>query len=128
MNQLTIFTIIGMIMLLGLVTKNGILIVDFANQLKAEGKELVEALIEAGKERLRPIIMTTFAMILGMLPLALSSSEGSEFKNGMAWAIIGGLTSSFLLTLFLVPTVYYIVDKVQTRFSKPQKKMEPSVT
>ncbi|MDX2164368.1 MAG: efflux RND transporter permease subunit [Gammaproteobacteria bacterium] len=128
MNQLTIFTIIGMIMLLGLVTKNGILIVDFANQLKAEGKELVEALIEAGKERLRPIIMTTFAMILGMLPLALSSSEGSEFKNGMAWAIIGGLTSSFLLTLFLVPTVYYIVDKVQARFSKPQKKMEPSVT
>jgi HAE1 family hydrophobic/amphiphilic exporter-1 len=128
MNQLTIFTIIGMIMLLGLVTKNGILIVDFANQLKAEGKGLVEALIEAGKERLRPIIMTTFAMILGMLPLALSSSEGSEFKNGMAWAIIGGLTSSFLLTLFLVPTVYYIVDKVQTRFSKPQKKMEPSVT
>jgi len=120
MNQLTIFTIIGMIMLLGLVTKNGILIVDFANQLKAEGKELVEALIEAGKERLRPIIMTTFAMILGMLPLALSTSEGSEFKNGMAWAIIGGLTSSFLLTLFLVPTVYYIIDKIQSHFSKKQ--------
>lgn len=124
MNQLTIFTIIGMIMLLGLVTKNGILIVDFANHLKAEGKDVIEALIEAGIERLRPIIMTTFAMILGMLPLALSTSEGSEFKNGMAWAIIGGLTSSFLLTLFLVPTVYLIVDKIQARFSKNSKNTE----
>jgi HAE1 family hydrophobic/amphiphilic exporter-1 len=124
MNQLTIFTIIGMIMLLGLVTKNGILIVDFANHLKSEGKNVIEALIEAGKERLRPIIMTTFAMILGMLPLALSTSEGSEFKNGMAWTIIGGLTSSFLLTLFLVPTVYLIVDKLQARFSKNSKNKE----
>ncbi|WP_138485097.1 efflux RND transporter permease subunit [Dyadobacter bucti] len=120
MNQLTIFTIIGMIMLLGLVTKNGILIVDFTNQLKAEGKEVVEALTEAGKERLRPIIMTTFAMILGMLPLAISQSPGSEFKNGMAWVLIGGLTSSFVLTLFLVPSVYLVVEKLMNRFSKHQ--------
>lgn len=118
MNQLTIFTIIGMIMLLGLVTKNGILIVDFANQLKTQGYSVVEALVEAGKERLRPIIMTTFAMILGMLPLALSKSPGSEFKNGMAWVLIGGLTSSFLFTLFLVPAVYMVVDKLASRFQK----------
>lgn len=123
MNQLTVFTIIGMIMLLGLVTKNGILIVDFANHLKAEGKETVEALVLAGKERLRPIIMTTFAMILGMLPLALSQSPGSEFKNGMAWVLIGGLTSSFVLTLFLVPAVYLVVDAVKARMSKPQNKL-----
>ena len=120
MNQLTIFTLIGMIMLLGLVTKNGILIVDFANKLKSDGMGVVEALIEAGKERLRPIIMTTFAMILGMLPLALSNSAGSEFKNGMAWVLIGGLTSSLLLTLFLVPSVYLVVEKLMERFSKKQ--------
>ncbi|UZR96398.1 efflux RND transporter permease subunit [Chondrinema litorale] len=118
MNQLTIFTIIGMIMLLGLVTKNGILIVDFANHLKEEGNNVVEALIEAGKERLRPIIMTTFAMILGMLPLAISQSSGSEFKNGMAWVLIGGLTSSFLFTLFLVPSVYLVVENLKVKLQQ----------
>ncbi|WP_288462504.1 efflux RND transporter permease subunit [uncultured Chryseobacterium sp.] len=122
MNQLTIFTIIGMIMLLGLVTKNGILIVDFANHLKEKGHSLTDALVEAGKERLRPIIMTTFAMILGMLPLALSQSAGSEFKNGMAWVIIGGLTSSFLFTLFLVPSVYAVVDTLMLK-SKNKKNL-----
>ncbi|ADB39718.1 efflux RND transporter permease subunit [Spirosoma linguale] len=115
MNQLTIFTLIGMIMLLGLVAKNGILIVDFVNHLRSEGHPIREALVEAGKERLRPIMMTTFAMILGMLPLAYSTSPGSEFKNGMAWVLIGGLTSSFLFTLFLVPNVYLVVDWLQEK-------------
>lgn len=118
LNELTIFSIIGMIMLLGLVTKNGILIVDFANHLKEKGHSVVEALIEAGKERLRPIIMTTLAMILGMLPLALSQSPGSEFKNGMAWVLIGGLTSSMILTLFVVPAVYMIIEHWRERFSR----------
>lgn len=118
LNQLTIFSIIGMIMLLGLVTKNGILIVDFANHLKGEGMGVVEALVEAGRERLRPIIMTTFAMILGMLPLALSQSPGAEFKNGMAWVLIGGLTSSFLFTLFLVPSVYLVVETIMVKLRK----------
>ncbi|MDR7128033.1 HAE1 family hydrophobic/amphiphilic exporter-1 [Algoriphagus sp. 4150] len=126
MNELTVFTIIGIIMLLGLVTKNGILIVDFANQLKSGGKGTVEALILAGKERLRPIIMTTFSMILGMLPLALSQSPGSEFKNGMAWVLIGGLTSSFLLTLFLVPSVYLVVDTIQAKISRSKYKIGSS--
>jgi hydrophobic/amphiphilic exporter-1 (mainly G- bacteria), HAE1 family len=121
MNQLTIVTIIGMIMLLGLVTKNGILIVDFANNLKSRGMSITEALIEAGKERLRPIMMTTFAMILGMLPLAFSNSPGSEFKNGMAWVLIGGLTSSFLFTLLLVPCVYMIVENIKDRFADRRK-------
>lgn len=115
METLTIFAIVGLIMLMGLVAKNGILIVDFTNHLKAQGMELKEALIEAGKERLRPILMTTIAMIFGMLPIAISSGAGAEVKNGMAWVIIGGLTSSLLLTLILVPTVYYIVDKVKER-------------
>jgi HAE1 family hydrophobic/amphiphilic exporter-1 len=121
MNNLTIFTLSGLIMLLGLVAKNGILIVDFANHLKTQGVPLFEALIEAGKERLRPIIMTTFAMILGMLPLAISQSPGSETKNGMAWVIIGGLTSSLLFTLLLVPSVYMVVEKAKMKLSSKRK-------
>ncbi|XRE42738.1 RND efflux system, inner membrane transporter [Tenacibaculum discolor] len=118
MESLNIFSIIGMIMLLGLVSKNGILIVDFANHLKIEGYDVKEALIKAGKERLRPILMTTLAMVLGMLPIALASGEGSEIKNGMAWVIIGGLTSSMLLTLFIVPIMYLIIEKISLQFSK----------
>lgn len=121
METLNIFSIIGMIMLMGLVAKNGILIVDFTNQLKAEGYNVVEALVEAGKERLRPILMTTLAMILGMLPIALASGPGSEVKNGMAWVIIGGLTSSMILTLFVVPSMYLIIEKIKNRTSKKVK-------
>ena len=128
MQSLTVFSIVGMIMLLGLVAKNAILIVDFANQLKAEGMPVVEALIEAGKERLRPILMTTLAMIVGMLPIALASGAGAEVKNGMAWVIIGGLTSSMVLTLLVVPSVYLIVDRIIARFSgkktQPEKPQE----
>jgi HAE1 family hydrophobic/amphiphilic exporter-1 len=115
MKSLTIFAIVGLIMLLGLVAKNGILIVDFANQLKAEGLPLTEALIEAGKERLRPILMTTIAMIVGMLPIALAHGAGAEVKNGMAWVIIGGLSSSLLLTLVLVPSMYMIIEKMRIK-------------
>jgi HAE1 family hydrophobic/amphiphilic exporter-1 len=117
METLNIFSIIGMIMLLGLVSKNAILIVDFTNQQKAEGKSVVDALLEAGKERLRPILMTTLAMILGMLPIAIASGAGSEIKNGMAWVIIGGLTSSMILTLFVVPAMYLIIEKLKIKFS-----------
>jgi HAE1 family hydrophobic/amphiphilic exporter-1 len=118
MEDLTIFAIIGIIMLMGLVAKNGILLVDFTNQLKAEGRETVEALIEAGRERFRPILMTTIAMIVGMLPIALAGGAGAEVKNGMAWVIIGGLTSSLLLTLVVVPCVYYIVDRLIRFFQR----------
>lgn len=89
METLNIFSVIGMIMLLGLVSKNGILIVDFTNQLREQGHDIKDALIEAGHERLRTILMTTLAMILGMLPIVLASGEGAEIKNGMAWVIIG---------------------------------------
>ncbi|GAB3512593.1 efflux RND transporter permease subunit [Spirosoma knui] len=123
MESLTVFSIVGMIMLLGLVAKNAILIVDFANQLKAEGHDVIDALIEAGKERLRPILMTTLAMILGMLPIALASGAGAETKNGMAWVIIGGLTSSMVLTLLVVPSMYLVVDRLIARFTR--KKVTP---
>ncbi|AMP98471.1 Acriflavin resistance protein [Pedobacter cryoconitis] len=118
METLNIFSLIGMIMLLGLVSKNAILIVDFTNQLKAEGYTVEKALIEAGKERLRPILMTTLAMVFGMLPIALASGAGAEIKNGMAWVIIGGLTSSMILTLFVVPSMYLIIENLMLKFKK----------
>ena len=118
METLNIFTIIGMIMLLGLVAKNAILIVDFTNKLKEDGYDVKEALVEAGKERLRPILMTTLAMIFGMLPIAIASGAASEIKNGMAWVIIGGLTSSMILTLFVVPSMYLIVENLLAKIRK----------
>ncbi len=118
LNNITLFALLGMIMLMGLVTKNAILIVDFTNQLKAQGKHYKEALILAGKERMRPILMTTLAMTIGMLPIALAKGTASEWKNGLAWVIIGGLLSSLMITVYLVPMVYYLVDRTKEKFSK----------
>ncbi len=118
MQSMTIFSILGMIMLIGLVGKNAILLVDFTNQMKGEGHNTREALILAGKVRMRPILMTTLAMIFGMLPIALATGAGSEWKNGMAWALIGGLTSSLMLTLVVVPVVYFMFDRMKERFSR----------
>jgi len=117
-NDITLFALLGLIMLMGLVTKNAILIVDFTNQLKAQGKHYKEALIIAAKERMRPILMTTLAMAIGMLPIALARGTASEWKNGLAWVIIGGLLSSLILTVYLVPVVYYVVDSIKERFEK----------
>ncbi|MFT3738750.1 MAG: efflux RND transporter permease subunit [Breznakibacter sp.] len=119
-ESLTVFAMIGVIMLIGLVAKNAILIVDFANKLRETGLQTKEALIEAGKERLRPILMTTLSMIIGMLPIALASGDGAESKNGLAWVIIGGLTSSLLLTVVLVPAVYLSFEGIRNRFRKPK--------
>lgn len=116
LNNLSLFALLGLIMLMGLVVKNAILIVDFTNQLKAEGKHFKEALIIAGKGRMRPILMTTIAMIIGMLPIALAKGTASEWKNGLAWVIIGGLFSSLILTVYLVPMVYYLVDRLKEKF------------
>lgn len=117
-NYLNIFTLIGMIMLIGLVAKNAILLVDFTNQLREKGLKLTEALIEAGKERMRPILMTTFSMVFGMLPIALASGAASETKNGMAWVIIGGLLSSLFLTMIIVPSVYTTFEKIKEKFRR----------
>ena len=121
MNDLTLFAQLGLIMLMGLVTKNAILIVDFTNQLKSQGKHFKEALIVAGKERMRPILMTTLSMVIGMLPIALAKGTASEWKNGLAWVIIGGLLSSLILTVYLVPMVYYLVDSLKEKFTKKTK-------
>jgi hydrophobic/amphiphilic exporter-1 (mainly G- bacteria), HAE1 family len=109
-GDLNVMTMIGIIMLMGLVVKNGILLVDFTNQQRGEGLERNAALLSAGRIRLRPIIMTTVAMIFGMLPLAFALGEGSEARAPMARAVIGGLVTSTLLTLFVVPVVYTLLD------------------
>jgi HAE1 family hydrophobic/amphiphilic exporter-1 len=116
-SNLSVFTLLGLIMLMGLVAKNAILIVDFTNQRKAEGLHYLDALIDAGKTRMRPILMTTISMIIGMMPIALATGTASEWKNGLAWVIIGGLTSSLMLTVYLVPIVYATVDSIKARFS-----------
>jgi len=121
-NDITLFALLGLIMLMGLVTKNAILIVDFTNQLKAKGKHFKEALLIAGKERMRPILMTTLAMAIGMMPIALAQGTASEWKNGLAWVIIGGLLSSLIFTVFLVPVVYYAVDSIKEKIETRKRK------
>ncbi|GIT98032.1 efflux RND transporter permease subunit [Sulfurovum sp. TSL1] len=108
-NNFSLFVMIGIILLLGMVGKNAILVVDFANQAIKEGKEVNEAILEAGEKRLRPILMTTFAMIGAMLPLAFGGGAGHESNAPMALAIIGGLMSSTILTLLVVPAIYRIM-------------------
>lgn len=117
-NSLNIFTILGIIMLIGLVCKNAIMLVDFTNQRRAAGESIHNALIQANHARLRPILMTTIAMVFGMLPIALASGAGAEWKNGLAWVIIGGLISSLFLTLVIVPVIYDIMEKIVHKFSK----------
>jgi len=114
-TTLSMFSMIGIIMLMGLVTKNAILLVDFTNTLRARGLMMRDALLEAGKTRLRPIVMTTATMIFGMMPLALALGAGSEMRQGMAIVVIGGLTSSTLLTLVLIPVIYTYVDALRQR-------------
>ena len=119
--SLNIFTLLGMIMLIGLVAKNAIMLVDFANHRKQEGEDTVTALIQANHARLRPILMTTIAMVAGMIPLAIASSAGAEINNALAIVIIGGLLSSLFLTLIIVPLVYLIFDNIGKRFGKGVK-------
>ena len=109
-STLNMFSIIGVIMLMGLVTKNAILLVDFANRAREEGMERGAALLEAARVRLRPILMTTLAMIFGMVPLAFAMTEGSEQRAPMGQAVIGGVITSSLLTLVVVPVIYVYLD------------------
>ncbi len=121
-SNLSLFALLGLIMLMGLVVKNAILIVDFTNQLKAEGMHYKDALILAGKQRMRPILMTTLSMAIGMLPIALAKGTASEWKNGLAWVIIGGLMSSLILTVYLVPMIYYLIDRLKEKIANSRTK------
>jgi HAE1 family hydrophobic/amphiphilic exporter-1 len=113
-----IFSMIGMIMLFGLVAKNGILLVDYANTLRKRGLTYYEGMITAGGTRLRPIVMTTAAMVFGMLPLALGRTEGGEIRMSMGIVLIGGLLSSLFLTLFLVPAMYVTTNRISGWFDE----------
>ena len=119
-STLNVFSMIGLVMLMGLVTKNAILLVDFANHARKAGATVADALLEAGLIRMRPIIMTTAAMIFGMLPMAIALNDGGEIQAPMGRAIIGGVITSTLLTLVVVPVLYsYLV-----REKKPAKLAE----
>jgi HAE1 family hydrophobic/amphiphilic exporter-1 len=130
-GNVNVMSMIGIIMLMGLVTKNGILLVDFTNQEREKGKPRLDAILVASRERLRPIIMTTIAMIFGMIPLALAIGAGAEQRAPMARAVIGGLITSTVLTLFVVPVMYTLLDDVaawalsRVRHAPPSAHPEP---
>jgi len=115
-KTLNIFSIIGLILLMGLVKKNAILLVDYTNILRERGAARRDALLEAGPVRLRPILMTTFAMIMGMMPIALGIGEGAETRSPMALATIGGLITSLLLTLVVIPVAYDLFDEMKEKY------------
>jgi hydrophobic/amphiphilic exporter-1 (mainly G- bacteria), HAE1 family len=117
-KTLNIFSFIGLILLMGLVKKNAILLVDYTNVLRERGMERREALLQAGPVRLRPILMTTFAMIFGMMPIAIGIGEGAETRSPMALATIGGLLTSLLLTLVVVPVAYDLFEGLKGKFSR----------
>ncbi|MFZ5698001.1 MAG: efflux RND transporter permease subunit [Pseudomonadota bacterium] len=121
-STLNMFSIIGIVMLMGLVTKNAILLIDFIKVATEKGMERTEAILQAGHTRLRPILMTTTAMVFGMLPLALGLGEGAEQRAPMAHAIIGGIITSTLLTLVVVPVIYTYLDDL-TRWLKRVLRM-----
>ena len=131
-STMNLFSIIGFIMLMGLVVKNAILLVDFANQSQREGLNQHDAVLRAGQVRLRPIIMTTLAMVFGMLPMAIGLGEGSEAQAPMGRAVIGGLLTSTLLTLVVVPVLYTYLDSLprwlKRRFGGVQPLVESPAT
>jgi HAE1 family hydrophobic/amphiphilic exporter-1 len=120
-KTLNIFSFIGLILLMGLVKKNAILLVDYTNTLRARGMGRKEAILQAGPVRLRPILMTTFAIIFGMLPIAIGIGEGAETRAPMAIATIGGLLTSLFLTLVVVPVAYDLFDDLQGKFRRKSK-------
>lgn len=113
--SINIFTQVGMILLIGIMAKNGILIVEFANQLRAEGRPLRDAAREGAVTRLRPVMMTTIATVLGAVPLALASGAGAESRRAIGAVIVGGLSLAFILTLLLTPVIYVLIEGVRTR-------------
>ena len=130
-DTLNIMSLIGVILLMGIVAKNAILLIDFAKWARErDGLPLREALIEAGRIRLRPIIMTTVALIAGMIPVALGTGEGADFRAPLGRAVIGGVITSTLLTLLVIPTVYEIFDEWRAKairfFKRGARKARPT--
>ena len=127
-GSLNVYSQIGLITLVGLITKHGILIVEFTNQLRGQGMEMVDALIKASSQRLRPILMTTGAMVLGALPLALASGAGAESRTQIGWVIVGGMSLGTLLTVFVVPTMYSLFARTKVPgANRAEAKEEPGL-
>ncbi len=125
-STLNLFSQIGMILLVGIVTKNSILLVEYGNQLKARGMNATEAMLEAGRIRLRPIVMTSMATIMATMPIAVGLGEGAASRRPLGYAIVGGLLFSTMLTIFLVPVVYVLLDGLQFRVGRRAPKLEPA--
>ncbi len=125
-KTLSIFSMMGVIMLMGMVAKNAILVVDFANEMRNKGTKVIEAAIEATRLRFRPILMTNLALIVGMLPIALATGPGSEWKSSLGWVLIGGLISSLFLSLIIVPVLFVMFDRFVIR-KKPGEEETTSV-
>jgi HAE1 family hydrophobic/amphiphilic exporter-1 len=117
-STINLFSMIGLVLLIGLVSKNGILLIDRTEQKRREGFSAVDALAEAGRVRLRPILMTSMTLVVAMLPIALSTSSGSEYRAPLALVLIGGMSSSTVLTLLIVPTLYTLLDSVRERLPR----------
>jgi multidrug efflux pump len=126
-ESLNIYSQIGLIMLVGLVTKNSILIVEFANQLRAQGKAVLDAVIQAATIRLRPILMTSFSTIFGVLPIALGLGAGGESRRPLGLAVVGGVLFSTFLTVILVPVLYTLLERV-TRSHRLEAEGEREVS
>jgi HAE1 family hydrophobic/amphiphilic exporter-1 len=124
-NTLNLYSFMGLIMLMGLVAKNAILLVDFTNTLRARGLSRTEALIQAGRTRLRPIVMTTATMVCAMLPLAIKLGAGAEDRSPMATVLVGGLLTSTLLTLVFVPVVYSYLDDLGQLLARLRARRQP---
>jgi multidrug efflux pump len=121
---INLYSQIGMILLVGLVTKNSILLVDYANQLRGKGLEIFDAMLEAGRVRLRPILMTSVATIMGAIPIALGSGAGATSRRPLGYAIVGGIAFSTVLTLFVVPVVWLLVERLLAKRRAPREAVE----
>jgi len=127
-GTLNVFSQIGLITLVGLITKHGILIVEFANQLREQGMETVLAIKKSASQRLRPIMMTTGAMVMGALPLALASGAGAESRRQIGWVIVGGMSLGTLLTIFVVPTMYTLLARQHAPGAKKEATLDTAVS
>lgn len=117
-DTLNMMSLVGVILLMGIVTKNAILLIDFAKAAHRAGTPLRQALIEAGRVRLRPIVMTSVTLIAGMLPVALGAGEGADFRAPLGRAVIGGMVASTLLTLVVIPTIYEMLEEWKRAFAQ----------
>ena len=121
------FSQIGLITLVGLITKHGILIVEFANKLREEGMDMMAAIQKSAAQRLRPIMMTTGAMVLGAVPLALATGAGAESRRQIGWVIVGGMSLGTVLTIFVVPTMYTLLARRHAPGAKKEVTSEPAM-